>query len=145
MFDDLEVMLGGGATQVPKPNNTAMKKISKRGSNSQIVPMNDLDDLQDMYQFDSKRAKAPKVPMPQSIPPPYPRNSNIPNVASLPPVARSKHVLNNGLMDDIDQELADDDDFITNKGKQPKTKILPDITTNASPPRNDILSNSSAD
>jgi len=60
MFDDLEVMLGGGgATQVPKPNNPSkVKPISKRGSNSQIVPMNDLDDLEDMYQFENKRKKA---------------------------------------------------------------------------------------
>lgn len=67
MFDDLEVMLGGGATQVPKPNNPSkVKPISKRGSNSQIVPMNDLDDLEDMYQFDAKRKKAAskKAPVP---------------------------------------------------------------------------------
>ena len=45
MFDDLEDMIG-------KPNNDPYKakpKISKykNGSNSRIVPMNDLDDLED--------------------------------------------------------------------------------------------------
>ena len=70
MFDDLEVMLGAPSqAQKPAPAS-GMKKIGKRGSNSQIVPMNDLDDLEDLHQFDNKRAKAPKLPMAQPLPPP---------------------------------------------------------------------------
>ena len=69
MFDDLEVMLGAPSqAQKPAPAS-AMKKIGKRGSNSQIVPMNDLDELEDMHQFENKRAKAPKLPMAQPLPP----------------------------------------------------------------------------
>ena len=57
MFDDLENMLGGGtavtkAKAVVKPG----AGLSKRGSNSRIVPLNvnDIDDLDDMYNFESK-------------------------------------------------------------------------------------------
>lgn len=138
MFDDLEVMLGG-ATQAPKgPINVGgMKKLSKRGSNSQIVPMNDLDDLQDMYQFDSKRSKAAKAPVPQSIPPNAGRMA--PNAVGLPPMGAKapKHVLDAGMMDDIDREL--EDEFTSNNQYRSKNQV-PDITTNASPPRNGIKS-----
>ena len=51
MFDDLENMLGGNVATGQKTKTQATKaggRLSKRGSNSQIVPMNDLDDLDDM-------------------------------------------------------------------------------------------------
>ena len=113
MFDDLEVMLGA-PTKASKPSNaSAMKKmVGKRGSNSQIVPMNDLDDLEDMYSFENKRANAPKLPMAQPLPPQAAAPKIASNVPGLPPMAAKnpKHVLNAGLLDDIDNDL-DDNDF----------------------------------
>lgn len=99
--------------------------------------MNDMDDLQDMYQFDSRRANAPKAPVPQSMPP---ASRFAPNVASLPPSGAKapKHVLDAGMRDDIDHEL--EDDFTSNR---PIMKNVPEATTNASPPRRDIMSGSS--
>ena len=71
MFDDLEVMLGAPSSQAQKQAPASpKKKIGKRGSNSQIVPMNDLDELEDMHQFENKRGKASKLPMAQPLPPP---------------------------------------------------------------------------
>ena len=60
------------------------------------MPMNDLDDLEDMYQFESKRAPAP-LPKPANV------------VAGRP----AKHVLSKGFTDDLDDEL-DDSHFNTN-------------------------------
>jgi len=66
MFDDLENMLGGGGTAIAGSKSSAKPgtNLNKRGSNSRIVPVNDIDDLDDMYNFESKRvvpAKTAKV------------------------------------------------------------------------------------
>ena len=49
MFDDLEDMLSGGApgaaTGSQAKKSGMAPRLSKRGSNSQIVPVNDIDDL----------------------------------------------------------------------------------------------------
>ena len=46
MFDDLEDMLSGGAAAGSQAKKSGMApRLSKRGSNSQIVPVNDIDDL----------------------------------------------------------------------------------------------------
>lgn len=58
MFEDLENMLGGaGATTVTKAKAVVKPGagLNKRGSNSRIVPLNDMDDLDDMYNFESRK------------------------------------------------------------------------------------------
>ena len=104
--------------------------------------MNDLDDLDDMYQFDHKKkaqkSPMPKVPLSQDMPPSSHKMAS--NKSGLPPMGKApKHVLDQGLMDDIDHEL-NDNDYLSS---QQKTKGQPDVTTNASPPRHDLLSNNS--
>ena len=113
----------------------APKPLSKRGSNSKIVPvsMNDLDDLEDMYQFDSKRKHLPAPPAPR---PPQPVRQEPPT--GLPPLggggsrARASHIINHGVRDDIDDELQDDVYSGTNAGRDLPG---PSITSNVSPIR----------
>ena len=77
------------------------------------------------------------------MPPVAPRIAG--NVVGLPPMAKApKHVLDAGLMDDIYHEL-EDNDFATGKQSANKfNKLHQDVTTNASPPRHELLSNASA-
>lgn len=91
--------------------------------------MNDLDDLEDMYQFENKRA-------PAHVPKPVVQDA----VRGRP----AKHVLNKGFQDDLDDEL-DDSNLNTNSlSKPPKAPVgltysnnhhAPDVATAASPSR----------
>ncbi len=59
MFDDLENMLGGQVPGKPKQDMGKNSKftppsLTKKGSSSRIVPMADLDDLEDQYDFGAK-------------------------------------------------------------------------------------------
>ena len=55
MFDDLENMLGG-PNPGPKVESKSGARLNKRASNTKIVPISDVDDLEDMYNFESKTA-----------------------------------------------------------------------------------------
>ncbi len=59
MFDDLENMLGANPGGKASPMITGLGS-KRRGSNSRIVPHNDIDDLEDLNNFSSKRAPAPQ-------------------------------------------------------------------------------------
>ena len=63
MFDDLENMLGGQVPGKPKNDPISSSKfnahsLTKKGSSSRIVPMADLDDLEDQYDFDARKKPA---------------------------------------------------------------------------------------
>ena len=65
MFDDLENMLGGNVPGKPKQEASKFNAptLTKKGSSSRIVPMADLDDLEDHYDFDSRKKPAPVRPI----------------------------------------------------------------------------------
>lgn len=61
MFDDLENMLGANPGGKASPMITGLGS-KRRGSNSRIVPLsNDIDDLEDLNNFSSKRTPPPQV------------------------------------------------------------------------------------
>lgn len=65
MFDDLENMLGGNVPGKPKQEASKFNAptLTKKGSSSRIVPMADLDDLEDHYDFDSRKKPVPVRPI----------------------------------------------------------------------------------
>lgn len=120
MFEDLENMLvGAGGKQPSRPVG-----LARKGSSSRIVPMNDIDDLDDLHQFESKRiSKETKTSSKRTNLPPKPVHMG----------AGRNNIVKAALSDDLDDEL--------DRQNYRREGTLPDTTFNVSPARDFSMEN----
>lgn len=127
MFEDLENMLNGPSTGKPASTRATKFEIGaavvgsaglfRQGSSSRIAPIADIDELEDMYDFDSKNKVKNAVGSKTTL-----ESAQVHNRADRPPLPHgsapshgnksvaARSILKAADKDDLDDELAEFDD-----------------------------------